>query len=173
MRRWRIACFTNDETMRCVFVRCLAPAHLVLQALNHALLAYRTPDYRHLSTSPPGHSPLAPFAPLPSPNKRKLQDPLHPPLKRRRDHDDNDSYDLDPTSQGAKHWTDDEKSKLFTWLMGTANDDHWNALRATKNSCLREVCFLPLPFLILTRLPPVCRPRFWQQKDLPGPQRLL
>lgn len=156
-----------------MFVRCLAPAHPVLQALNHALLAYRTPDYRHLSTSPPGHSPLAPFAPLPSPNKRKLQDPLHPPLKRRRDHDDNDSYDLDPASQGAKHWTDDEKSKLFTWLMGPANDDHWNALRATKNSCLREVCFLPLPVLILTRLPPVRRPRFWQQKDLPGPQRLL
>jgi len=37
--------------------------------------------------------------------------------------------------------------------MGPANDDHWNALRATKNSCLREVCFLPLPFLILTRSP--------------------
>ena len=64
--------------------------------------------------------------------------------KRRRDTtgagDEGDSYDIDGNVQGAKHWTDDEKSKLFTWLMGVGQEDHWNSLRATKNSCLREVC---------------------------------
>lgn len=59
-------------------------------------------------------------------------------LKRRRD-DDGDTYDIDGNGQGAKHWTDEEKTKLFTWLMGQGQDEHWNALRATKNSCLREV----------------------------------
>lgn len=60
--------------------------------------------------------------------------------KRRRDGEEsaNADYDLDSSGQGAKHWTDEEKSKLFTWLMGQGQDDHWNSLRATKNSCLRE-----------------------------------
>ncbi|KAJ7056587.1 hypothetical protein C8F01DRAFT_354086 [Mycena amicta] len=48
-----------------------------------------------------------------------------------------ESYD-DSSGAGAKHWTDDEKTLLFQWLMGPTHDDHWNALRATKNSCLRE-----------------------------------
>ncbi|KIY71681.1 hypothetical protein CYLTODRAFT_435084 [Cylindrobasidium torrendii FP15055 ss-10] len=39
---------------------------------------------------------------------------------------------------GAKHWSDEEKTRLFNWLMGPGQDDHWNALRATKNSCLRD-----------------------------------
>ena len=60
--------------------------------------------------------------------------------KRRRDTDDSttntDAYDA---AQGAKHWTDDEKTKLFNWLMGPGQDEHWNAMRATKNSCLRDV----------------------------------
>ena len=63
--------------------------------------------------------------------------------KRRRDTgggDEGDQYDMDGNVQGAKHWTDEEKSKLFTWLMGPGQEDHWNSLRATKNSCLREVC---------------------------------
>lgn len=60
--------------------------------------------------------------------------------KRRREVDElADSFDADGSAQGAKHWTDEEKSKLFTWLMGPGHDDHWNSLRATKNSCLREV----------------------------------
>ncbi|KAF4571480.1 hypothetical protein EYR40_007948 [Pleurotus pulmonarius] len=58
--------------------------------------------------------------------------------KRRRDVDDTDQYDVDGGGQGAKHWTDDEKSKLFTYLMGRGQDDHWQSLKATKNSCLRE-----------------------------------
>lgn len=53
--------------------------------------------------------------------------------------DDGDGYDMDGGNAGAKHWTDDEKSRLFNWLMGPGQEDHWNALRATKNSCLREV----------------------------------
>ncbi|KAJ3784655.1 hypothetical protein GGU10DRAFT_271005 [Lentinula aff. detonsa] len=57
--------------------------------------------------------------------------------KRRRDAEDAEGFD-DPSGQGAKHWTDEEKSKLFKWLMGPGQDDHWNSLRATKNSCLRE-----------------------------------
>lgn len=64
--------------------------------------------------------------------------------KRRRNEtntqDDTDpSFDLDGNAQGAKHWTDDEKTRLFEWLMGPGQEEHWNALRATKNSCLREV----------------------------------
>lgn len=66
-------------------------------------------------------------------------------MKRRKDVDD-DGFD-DSGGQGAKHWTDDEKSKLFRWLMGPNSDDHWNALRATKNSCLRDVLlFCPQRF---------------------------
>ena len=67
--------------------------------------------------------------------------------KRRRETagggDEGDSYDMDGNAQGAKHWTDEEKSKLFTWLMGANQEEHWNSLRATKNSCLREVCPQP------------------------------
>jgi len=64
--------------------------------------------------------------------------------KRRRETaggggDEGDSYDMDGNVQGAKHWTDEEKTKLFTWLMGPGQEEHWNSLRATKNSCLREV----------------------------------
>lgn len=36
-------------------------------------------------------------------------------------------------------WTDEEKGILFNWLMGPGQDEHWNALRAAKNSALREV----------------------------------
>ncbi|KAF9046877.1 hypothetical protein BDZ89DRAFT_1033648 [Hymenopellis radicata] len=70
--------------------------------------------------------------------KRKLVDGNIAMQKRRRDVEDTvvDGYD---GGQGAKHWTDDEKTKLFNWLMGPGQDEHWNSLRATKNSCLREV----------------------------------
>ena len=61
-------------------------------------------------------------------------------LKRRREDDSGDAFDIDGNAQGAKHWTDEEKTRLFTWLMGQGQDEHWNSLRATKNSCLREVC---------------------------------
>ncbi|KAF5392152.1 hypothetical protein D9757_001492 [Collybiopsis confluens] len=57
--------------------------------------------------------------------------------KRRREAEDAEGFD-EFGGQGAKHWTDEEKSKLFKWLMGPGQDEHWNSLRATKNSCLRE-----------------------------------
>ena len=62
----------------------------------------------------------------------------HVQKKRREVDDGGDVFESDIGAQGAKHWTDDEKSKLFQWLMGPGQDDHWKALRATKNSCLRE-----------------------------------
>ncbi|KAK7454452.1 Histone acetyltransferase [Stygiomarasmius scandens] len=73
------------------------------------------------------------------PQKRKHVDPVMNPHnnKRRREPDDSEAFD-EGGGQGAKHWTDEEKSKLFKWLMGPGQDDHWNSLRATKNSCLRE-----------------------------------
>ncbi|TFK72958.1 hypothetical protein BDN72DRAFT_815391 [Pluteus cervinus] len=118
-----------------------------------------TDNFRNLSTSPPGlaqngppgqhpgpstsHSPLAYVgANQGSPAmKRKHVDGVMAPQvsKRRREGEDSgDAYDIDGVGQGAKHWTDDEKTKLFTWLMGPGQDDHWNLLRAAKNSCLRE-----------------------------------
>ena len=78
------------------------------------------------------------------------------PGKRRRDGDD--LFDTD-SAHGSKHWTDEEKTKLFDWLMGPTQDDHWNALRATKNSCLREVCALAMaraPYLRNDSVPPRC-----------------
>jgi len=85
------------------------------------------------------HSPLYSLHPSPV-VKRKHVDPAtmassHLP-KRRRD-DDPDAYDAD-NGQGSKHWTEEEKTRLFTWLLGPDQDEHWNALRAAKNSCLRE-----------------------------------
>lgn len=58
--------------------------------------------------------------------------------KRRREVEEGGEFDTDPV-HGSKHWTDDEKTKLFTWLMGPSEDEHWNSLRSTKNSCFREV----------------------------------
>ncbi|KAF8199629.1 hypothetical protein BJ912DRAFT_658803 [Pholiota molesta] len=117
-------------------------------ALGQALGSYQRPDYRPASNSPPqppAHSPLAfavqGAAASPALKRKQPDNPaLAHTLKRRRDtqQDDPDAYDLDAAAQGAKHWTDDEKSRLFNWLMGPGQEDHWNALRATKNSCLRE-----------------------------------
>ncbi|KAF9266517.1 hypothetical protein L218DRAFT_996694 [Marasmius fiardii PR-910] len=73
--------------------------------------------------------------------KRKLVDnslPQTHPKRRREPVEDVDSFDLDNGGQGAKHWTDEEKTKLFSWLMGVGQDEHWQALRSAKNSCLRE-----------------------------------
>ncbi|KAI0035411.1 hypothetical protein K488DRAFT_43426, partial [Vararia minispora EC-137] len=47
--------------------------------------------------------------------------------------------DVDGQAGGARHWTDDEKTTLFTWLMGVGQDDHFDALRTKKNTCFREV----------------------------------
>ncbi|KAK7044172.1 Histone acetyltransferase [Paramarasmius palmivorus] len=70
--------------------------------------------------------------------KRKLVDTSMSQAKRRREPDDMESFDPEGSGQGAKHWTDEEKSKLFSWLMGSGQDEHWSSLRSAKNSCLRE-----------------------------------
>ena len=53
---------------------------------------------------------------------------------------------------GAKHWSDEEKTKFFIWLLGS--DEHWEQFGTKMNTCFREVrrtpfCFpfsaLPLP----------------------------
>ncbi|PPQ98338.1 hypothetical protein CVT26_013594, partial [Gymnopilus dilepis] len=126
------------------------------QAVGPAPTYARQPptDYRNPSTSPPSHaappsahSPLT-FAAVQSAAtspamKRKQVDPSlgAQTLKRRREAggaDETDNFDIDGGGQGAKHWTDEEKTKLFNWLMGVGQEEHWNALRATKNSCLRD-----------------------------------
>lgn len=139
------------------------------QALGNHLAAgvghaptYSRNDFRNPSTSPPtlnqpgssnhagtssSHSTFAVQAPVTSPAmKRKQVDGTQnvQTIKRRRETggpggDEGDGYDLDGGAQGAKHWTDEEKSKLFSWLMGPGQEEHWNSLRATKNSCLRDV----------------------------------
>ncbi|KAG6817156.1 hypothetical protein H0H87_012117 [Tephrocybe sp. NHM501043] len=104
-------------------------------------LAQNGPQQTHPGP-PPSHSPLFTVTtghPSPGMKRKQVDSAMNAQvLKRRRDADDGDSFDIDGTGQGAKHWTDEEKSKLFNWLMGPGQDDHWNSLRATKNSCLRE-----------------------------------
>ncbi|KAF9237605.1 hypothetical protein BU15DRAFT_88618 [Melanogaster broomeanus] len=97
----------------------------------------------------PSHSPMHEFAvPLtnesPATNalKRKHTDGVNPITngqlgKRRREGEEVGDFDADSV-HGSKHWTEDEKTKLFTWLMGQGEDEHWNALRTAKNSCFRE-----------------------------------
>lgn len=61
-------------------------------------------------------------------------------MKRRREGEENgDDHENHESGLGAKHWTDEEKTRLFNWLMAPDQDDHWSSLRAAKNSCLREV----------------------------------
>ncbi len=65
------------------------------------------------------------------------------PKKRRSDVYDDDADDPevgeDGGASGARHWTDDEKTKLFNWLMGQNEDEHFDALRTKKNTCFRDV----------------------------------
>lgn len=42
-------------------------------------------------------------------------------------------------STAARHWSDDEKTKLFVWLLGRDMDEHFDALKTKKNTCFREV----------------------------------
>ncbi|KAK1219389.1 Histone acetyltransferase [Marasmius sp. AFHP31] len=72
--------------------------------------------------------------------KRKPDTPLSQAQNKRRREpiEEIDSFDMETGGQGAKHWTDEEKTKLFTWLMGVGQDEHWQSLRSAKNSCLRE-----------------------------------
>ena len=38
---------------------------------------------------------------------------------------------------GAKHWSDEEKTKFFIWLLGS--DEHWEQFGTKMNTCFREV----------------------------------
>ncbi|KDQ57206.1 hypothetical protein JAAARDRAFT_35812 [Jaapia argillacea MUCL 33604] len=49
-----------------------------------------------------------------------------------------DNPELEFVMGAPKHWSDDEKTKFFNWLMGPGHDEHWNALRASKNACFRD-----------------------------------
>ncbi|KAF9223489.1 hypothetical protein BS17DRAFT_767339 [Gyrodon lividus] len=95
------------------------------------------------------HSPIHEFtvpmtndSPAANALKRKHADGANPISngqvgKRRREGEEMGEFDSDSV-HGSKHWTEDEKTKLFTWLMGQGEDEHWSALRTAKNSCFRE-----------------------------------
>ncbi|KAF8842052.1 hypothetical protein BDN67DRAFT_979817 [Paxillus ammoniavirescens] len=95
------------------------------------------------------HSPIHEFtvpltndSPVTNALKRKHTDSVNTMSngqvgKRRREGEEMGDFDSDSV-HGSKHWTEEEKTKLFTWLMGPGEDEHWNALRTTKNSCFRE-----------------------------------
>jgi hypothetical protein len=55
------------------------------------------------------------------------------------DDDADDPEVSEDTAGGASHLTDEEKTKLFNWLMGPNEDEHFDALRTKKNTCLRDV----------------------------------
>jgi hypothetical protein len=50
----------------------------------------------------------------------------------------NSDDDEGPTA-GPKDWTEDEKDRLFRWLLAPENDAHFNDMMADKHSCLRTV----------------------------------
>ncbi|KAJ7758859.1 hypothetical protein DFH07DRAFT_867970 [Mycena maculata] len=133
------------------------PNSSIGQALGHSInvqsssYSRQPPEGYRISQSPPTHSSThaGPSHSLTfsvngsgsaSSIKRKQADNIlngHVSKRRREAEESVDPYE-DAGGAGAKHWTDEEKTLLFQWLMGPSHDDHWNALRATKNSCLRE-----------------------------------
>ncbi|KAI0671577.1 hypothetical protein C8Q78DRAFT_972858 [Trametes maxima] len=48
---------------------------------------------------------------------------------------DGDDANIGPNG-GPKHWTEDEKTRFFTWML--TNDDHWDAFRTRMNTVFRE-----------------------------------
>lgn len=83
--------------------------------------------------------------PTPSSSKRKQLESQYTQgtgKKRRSDVYDDDADDPEvgeDGASGARHWTDEEKTKLFNWLMGPNEDEHFDALRTKKNTCFRDV----------------------------------
>jgi hypothetical protein len=106
---------------------------------------------------PPGGPPLYP----PPSHHQSIVDGVHGPSrqsppKRRGDGEngsggasgkrhrtvtevEDDQDETEGPNGGAKHWTEDEKDRLFRWLLSAENDEHFHDLKATKNSCLRNV----------------------------------
>lgn len=101
--------------------------------------------------------------------------------KRRSDVYDDDADDPEvgeDGASGARHWTDEEKTKLFNWLMGPNEDEHFDALRTKKNTCFRDVSHPPC-VLGSTLIPSsyfcyvVCIGCIWWSQNLPSGQGLL
>ncbi|KAF8273333.1 hypothetical protein EI94DRAFT_1716464 [Lactarius quietus] len=123
------------------------PSHIITP--DHAGAAHHT-DHISFYTAP-HEMPVQPVdrQPAPSSSKRKqLESPYTQSSgkKRRADGYDDDPDDPevgeDGGAGGARHWTDEEKTKLFDWLMGPNEDEHFDALRTKKNTCFRDVNFL-------------------------------
>ncbi|KAJ7678480.1 hypothetical protein B0H17DRAFT_944489 [Mycena rosella] len=125
--------------------------HINVQAPSYSR---QPPEGYRISQSPPTHAPgssasltfnvngaQSSSAPaVPSMKRKQAETSVlsgHVSKRRREAEESADTYE-DGGGAGAKHWTDEEKTSLFQWLMGPTHDDHWNSLRATKNSCLRE-----------------------------------
>ena len=92
--------------------------------------------------------------------------------KRRSDVYDDDADDPEvgeDSAGGARHWTDEEKTKLFNWLMGPSEDEHFDALRTKKNTCFRDVgklmCRWTCPFPRLT----FCHSAHWMHLAVAKP----
>ncbi|KAI0087272.1 hypothetical protein BDY19DRAFT_242177 [Irpex rosettiformis] len=100
----------------------------------------------------PQRSPVEPVPPSPSlvagtPNGVKRGPPIstgsmdeHTPApKKRKQRADNvdvkEDCDLGP-SGGAKHWTDEEKTRLFHWML--TDDNRWEAFGSKMNTIFRE-----------------------------------
>ena len=52
------------------------------------------------------------------------------------DMDDGQDLEVGPNG-GAKHWTEEDKTKFFTWML--TSDEHWDAFRTRMNTVFREV----------------------------------
>lgn len=70
--------------------------------------------------------------------------------------DDDDDLDGGEGEGGvntaARHWSDEEKTKLFVWLLGQETDEHFDALKTKKNTCFREVSPIACLFLCFSCL---------------------
>lgn len=111
---------------------------------DHAGPAHHT-DHMSFYTAP-HEMPVQPVnrQPTPSSSKRKQLESHYTQgtgKKRRSDVYDEDADDPEvgeDGASGARHWTDEEKTKLFNWLMGPNEDEHFDALRTKKNTCFRD-----------------------------------
>ena len=65
---------------------------------------------------------------------------------------------------GAKHWSDEEKTKFFIWLLGS--DEHWEQFGTKMNTCFREVRLMNPPNYF--HFPPLA-PRSHPQNKRNGP----
>ena len=83
----------------------------------------------------------------PSVSKRKPEDDEQSPSARKRrvkvfDVETSEVVSGEPRQIGARHWTDHEKGKLFSWLLG--RDDSWEGFSTQMNTVFRDVSALAL-----------------------------